>query len=977
MVDLAAPKPRFPGIPVNGPRFSGIPVTGPRFAGIPVDEDDSAYQDALDAGSEASQRFAAYQPPVPEEPSLIDHIMGGAGYAGQTASIMADRFGEGMANVAGLPVDLINAAPMLVNLLPGVDGVGPISQNPIGGSEWMNQARTLFGATGYQAPEPQDWVQTILGRVGEELGAASLPLVGIGGAAARMGAQAARESANPLVRAVVEPAAVNPSKFLLGETTGAAAAGTGAGIANLFADRDTAGGQVADMLGALGGAGAFGIASTLGKGLGQVFNAVRQNPNYLDQTVKDAVVDRIGKAAGLPGSEMANGVFDTDPLVAAIMEPSVTRPSEIIPGYQESLADITTNPGLASLEYSRQSGPNAGMFTAQRSANNELVDTIMRQAAPTETPGAFRSELEAQRDARLAAAAEGTQAAQSEFDQYIENLQPRMLAEERGATIREGLTNAERAAREMESMAWQGIDGQVETGPLADTLDETIDGLSLARQQRIADMNQTVDIPRQLAGTAEQPAGPVGIQELIDMRSTLLQEQRNALSGAQPDRNRAEALGQLIDDINTYLDSDAVPENVRAQTTEARAVSRAVNEEYNRPNDPISAALATSQGRPDLPDSAVGPRFVQPDNKQASNIDRLLATTDLSSHGGSVREAVKDEILSVLSKSGPLSSAGMEAKLNEFTRAFDRFPDLREEITQAVAAGRTLDEAGAAESALVADIGSADGEIAGKGPVGKYLQYSDANSERAINEVLNAKDPGAAADELLTFIGDNPRAVEGARAAFWQKLRTESQSVDNSQRTMGGGRAWRGDWLKSFLDKPSTAAVAERLYRDNPEALANIRAYADVLDNVDLRQRGKAVGTSGTAQGVNPVLTPETLQSRFYAYMRGQVSGTYLATSIAAVVARRAVRNAQTDAIERLTDQVLLNPELAAQLLEENNPANRAALARKARAWLGNEASTFLNLMDQEDEETDGSGTGPLRIVVEADEDNIIDAVMR
>lgn len=458
------------------------------------------------------------------------------------------------------------------------------------------------------------------------------------------------------------------------------------------------------------------------------------------------------------------------------------------------------------------------------------------------------------------------------------------------------------------------------------------------------------------------------------MRSVLLEQQRNALSGPQPDRNRASAIGQLIDDINGYLDTDAVDPSVRQQIADARAVSLNVNEQYNRPNDPISAALATSQGRPDLPDSAVGPRFVQPDSKQASNIDRLLATTDLTSHGGSVREAVKDEILAGIQKGG-IAPARLEQYLGQFTRAFDRFPNLRDEVTATIQSGRALDEASAAQTDLVKDLG--DGTQPGRGTVGKYLQYSDANSEKAITEVLAAKDPGAAADELLSFIGDNPSAIEGARAAFWQKLRTESQSTDNSQRSMGGTRAWRGDWLKSFLDKPSTAAVAERLYQDNPEHLANIRQYAEVLDNVDLRQRGKAVGTSGTAQGVNPVLTPETLQSRFYAWQRGAVGGTYLATSIAAVIARRAVRNAQSDAIERLTDQVLLDPAKAAELLKDNNPANRAAMNRKLRLWFGNEASTFINLLNQEDEETSGPDDGPLRVVVEADEDNIIDAVTR
>ncbi len=218
--------------------------------------------------------------------------------------------------------------------------------------------------------------------------------------------------------------------------------------------------------------------------------------------------------------------------------------------------------------------------------------------------------------------------------------------------------------------------------------------------------------------------------------------------------------------------------------------------------------------------------------------------------------------------------------------------------------------------------------------------------------MLASKDPGKAADELLGFVNDSPKAAEGARSAFWKKLKTESQSVDNSARSMGGKRQWRGDWLKSYLDNPATSAVAERLYRDKPEDLEKLRAFADVLDNADLRQRGKAAGTSGTGQGVSNILTPETLQSRTYAWMRGQISGTYLATSIAAVMARRAVRGARAGAIERLTDKVLLNPDIAAQFLKDNNPANRAALARKAKGWFGNEASTIVNLMNEDEDDT-------------------------
>jgi len=38
-----------------------------------------------------------------------------------------------------------------------------------------------------------------------------------------------------------------------------------------------------------------------------------------------------------------------------------------------------------------------------------------------------------------------------------------------------------------------------------------------------------------------------------------------------------------------------------------------------------------------------------------------------------------------------------------------------------------------------------------------------------------------------------------------------------------------------------------------------------------------------------------------------------------------------------VSDQALLDPDLAKQLLKDNNPANRAALATKSKAWAGSD----------------------------------------
>jgi hypothetical protein len=178
-------------------------------------------------------------------------------------------------------------------------------------------------------------------------------------------------------------------------------------------------------------------------------------------------------------------------------------------------------------------------------------------------------------------------------------------------------------------------------------------------------------------------------------------------------------------------------------------------------------------------------------------------------------------------------------------------------------------------------------------------------------------------------------------------MQSKARSNGETTKTMEGAQPWMPNRLKNFLDDPAHQAVAERLYRDDPEQLSNVRKIADELQNVDLRARGKAPNTSGTTQGLSNVLTPKTLQSRFYTYKRGQTSLGFMLTALGSVAARRLVRGAQGEAIEKLVDKALLEPDIAAQLLKEHNPANRAALARTAKAYLGNEASTIANLVDE------------------------------
>lgn len=958
----AAAAPVAPLAPVR-PEDVRDPLTGiPGGAAVAASQPDTSIIDTIMGGINGITGGSGVTPAAPPAPPAPERsaLETAAGYTRATMS----GVNEGIATILDLPFDAVNNAPRILNLLPGEQGVPRISDTEFGQAIGFDEPSIgdNFKDVGFTGYEPQTGGEAAVNRVGKEFGAMAVPVGGALAKGAQVGVQGARELP-ALARMFVEPAAVNPARFVQKEATMAVGAGTGAAAANTMVDPNTGYGQIADLVGALLGGGVTAIGGAVAKGGKNVIDAVRQNPNYLDQVVKDSVVDRIGKAAALPGSEVPNGAFDTESLIAAIDNPA-RKPSAVIPGYQDSLADLTQNPGIAALEYGRSQGPGAGHYLQRQSNNTQAIDSAMGALEPTTQPAALRDVLSEERDRRIMAAIMDTTNAEGAAETATRGLVPQTTPGQRGGTVREGLEAARDAARQRTDEAYRavGIEGrQVDPTGLTESLDNAVGGLTEVERglvpQGVIDRVRGLGAPEQ-AGPVDTglldasgnpitrpapPAEPVALKEATDLKSELQRLQRAAYADPKAEkggRNAGRVLGQMIDAVDGYITRNISPEEQAALDT-ARGTKFEEAEAFGRQGDPVAAALARNDGGvPRMRDDQVAGSFVNP---QA--MDRLFAQADTPA----VRAAIRDELLSRGDVSSP---ERINRFLQDHAEQLDRFPGMRGEFETAAAARTREAEARGAQTSVQRDLGTPDDER-GRGTVGRYLRFSDANPERAINEVLNAPDPGRAADELMTFAQDAPRAVEGARAAFWKKLRGESQSVDNTARSLEGTRAWRGDWLKSWLDKPSTSAVAERLYRDKPEDLETLRAYADVLDNVNLRTRARAMGSSGTSQGVSGILTPETVQSRMYAWMRGQVSGTYLVTSMASVFARRAIRAARSEAIDRLTDKVLQNPELAKELLRDNNPANRAALARKAKGWLGNEASTFLDILDDDKDQDD------------------------
>lgn len=905
------------------------------------------------AGPTVAPPPAAAPAPATPERSLVDTIM-----APVAQGLRGAR--EGVATVLGLPVDAVNNAPRLLNFLPGVEGVGPMVEKPAFGSEHIDNALGLFGLVKEPAA-PQNFVERGARRVGKELGAAAVPAGGALAAGAKMGVQGARELPG-LARMFVEPAATAPARYVAKETAIATGAGSGAAIANEAVDPHSTGGQVADLIGALTGAGITGLGGMLARGSKNVFDAVRQNPTFQDQVVRDAVTERILEAGGYRGTPQAP--VDAEPLIRAIMSPQRQTPAEVIPGYRETVADRTGNPGIAALEYGRQQGAGAGRFVEQRSANAEAVDQVLAGLAPTETPGTFRSALDAERDRRLQDIIFGSRATRQEADDAARAVVPGMAdATARGASARSALQDAKDTVKAGVDAAYRPVNEAtvpVDVAPLAERFAATTDNLPLNDRNRF--LPSEARVPAQLTEPATPPtaspilgpdgqpimrpgaeaSGEVPLREVMSIRSGLADDIRGAQNAGELQRGRV--AGQFQGEVNRFLDN-AVPEDLRKQLETANSARRDMADRFERPGTALNDILQRQEGGGYATDSsAVTPRLVPTDQGVVTDFRAAMREAGTDPR---LRGALADEIVTQAQRAGVMDRPdAMRKFLTDRSIVLEQFPELRDRLGTVASTSERAATAETFQRGVERDLGT--DATPGRGPVGRYLAHGDAQSERAIGEVLASKDPAKAADDLVSFVGDNPRALEGARAALWQKLRAEATSAE---RSMGGKQMWRGDWLKQTLDDPKFGAVAERFYKDQPEQLAALRTYADVLDNADLRTRARTPASSGTSQGVSNILTPETLQSRAYAYMRGQISGTYLATSIAAVVARRAVRAARTDAIERMTDEVLLDPQKAVALLKDNNPANRAALMRKAKGWLGNELSTIVNLAGEDEDQ--------------------------
>lgn len=931
---------------------------------------------------EAGQAAAAAAPPEPR--GWLDTADG-------LGAALFDGLRQGVTTLVGAPVDLVNNAPRLANLLPGVDGVGPMTVNPVGGSASLDNLARLGGIIpDYQ---PQGGVERVVNRVGEELGASAVPLAGSMAYAAskpisviNQMANAPRSTGQGLVGMFAQPAAVNPVGLAGREALYATGSGLGAGVANEIAGENR--GVVSDIAGSLAGVGLTAAGAGLVGGLRNLAAGATGNPAFADDVAQSAVAERVmnsssalqGQAARLADAGLPPTALSTDDLVAALRTPSAAE--DLVPGYRANIADRAQDPGLATLVYNVDAR-SPGAANTRIAGNNAAVDARVAGMAPDGDPARFRTALQSGVDQQIAGAGAQVDQARTVVDDLVQALQPLMReASARGSSIRAALSDAYESAQNRV----RGMYGQL------DDRTTLLDPADLVERGKGVDMNLAPNDAKRFrpveAGTIQEmmpgdraplrdtglvnefnrpifadnptgPANPSGVPALPDaaigrpgttvplsdvtaIRTGLTDDLRAAQAAGNT--QQARVLGQYVNAIDDYLDN-ALPEGLRTALDDARAARRDVGERFERPGTALESVLARREGGGfALDDSAVPGRFAQSDQGRISDLQAALREAGTDAR---LRDGLADEVRSDVTRRGLLDNPkALGNYMADRQVLLGEFPELRAQLEQAGASRATLTEAERTAAETTKRL-----TTPGRSAEATYLGKSVEDPGQAIRAVANSPDPRKAVADLVAT-ANSPQAKIDLRAALWEEVkRTGKMQADD----MTGGTRWNAKKLRGMFDDPKFSAVAEELWADDPQDLANIKQVFDALAGAEGSMRARAPNTSGTAQsltgGYDPALSVTALASRGRSVSRGQLSPAIAVVDVIGTWLRRRSAMVQNRAIDQLTAAVVNNPGLAADLLEKYNPATAAARRRMLTQKYGVRITNVLNLLDDAENE--------------------------
>lgn len=805
---------------------------------------------------------------------------------------LGKSFASGVANVVGMPVDvastianrnIVNTAKQLSSqsgapvgeFMPERDGP------PVGGSEWLREQTPLTFPVG---EEPKD----LASRAVREIGSMAVPVGGLA-LKARYGANAGKGLLDRAARSFAQ----NPKRMIAGETAAASTAATGGYLAEQETDD-----PVTIALAELAGGSLPAAAKASGKAS---VNLARKLPTA------GLVVESVApytRAGGRVMAEKALRRQSSDP----------ARDAELALGgelLEEALPLLTParrvgNTRLLGLERTLlKRDPELQDRVAENLSKAEKV-TVSAASSLAGDPSRARKLLETRRDYVLGLLEEHAKSAAEDAADAVsrlgDNATPRQIA----IAARTKVDNALRGARDQEKELYAAVD-----------LDEprtieTTKSKYLEEFYKRSDVANPKDIPAYLHSFVNRKKG-VTTRHLVDIRGRLLEDAADARAKGQ--WNKARILSKV---------SDALLDDLGAKNAEGSAIatavefSRKLNEKFTQ--GAIGDLLGFSSDRGFRVDPSETMEFLDQgrDIGRANHLTALMEASPDSAQD--VESYLQSQFMTAATSDGVVNKKAAERFLRKYSEVIDKFPALKENLSQAMKASDRAVHRMSRKEKVGAELRNQR--------ISRASLFLDGTVGEEWRRVLSFPgDRKRVAQDLMRQLRSDPDAVQGGKQGLVDELmrRAKTNRIDDE-----GERIFNSARLISEIE-------------DNRDVLAS------VLSESEMYRLGKIANTLNainrkTGEDI-PVFTgvPSKIID-FFAALLGAKSGSAFTSGSgeSLVIAGRGSKelrslmgNMTKNKTYELLGAAVDDPELYSALMAGvDSPEKVSDAVRKLNAWL-------------------------------------------
>jgi hypothetical protein len=804
------------------------------------------------------------------------------------------RINRGIATIAGMPVDVVNA---------GLGLMGAGTDQPFAGSASIRSGMRSMGID-----VPEEPPSTVKGAVFETLGEATgaqIPFLK-GAQALSKGKGVPAGLAKQLEREFIE----HPARALTTEATAATGAGIGRGISE---QRDyTPGKQVLAELG--GGL----IGSTVG-----MMSPARAVTGIANKAIK---------WLRMPFTEA--GAFDraSRRVQSLVKDPkAVAQQIEDLSGTTLLPSARTNEPGLMALEKAvldRDPAEAARISRASQEATDDLVKSIKESGNIRNTKDFLekkRVRMERSINARIESASDDAVKA-------VNALKVDATPSDVSKVLKGSLEEALADAKVQEALAWQAVpqDTILPTAPFVRKLAELESKLSMAQAD---DMPQ---VARRVADALADGANPkeTSLRQMDGLYKKLGEVARGAR--AEGKFNKARLADELRDSVLESMSRAKGGKEIREAVDFARGVSLQIKQKFHRGAVGRILGYAKEGGTKLPPEMAIASTVGRPrEAGVAAAKDVLAATSDIHALGA-IQDWLKLRFVSQAVRNDVVDPAKAQAFTRQYSELLDMFPSLKTQFRTAESSADALRRAQKAPDAWRRKYDRPE--------VSAVAAILKAPARKEIPAILRSPKPDEAMAEVVNAIGGDATAMAGLKAGIsdyiLQMISMGAFNPVTEQRVISGMA------MKEMLADESFLRAISKVYK--PKELSKLKETATVLAQFEKQalQRYKETSITTDAPGRLINIITGVVGARIGAKFSSGSGASIQAAHIGSKEARRTLQNLTADRAEQVLIDAIEDPELMKALLLNPLTANKAQLAKRERtlrAWAVGPGSRLLD----------------------------------